>query len=227
MPSTVHTLDELAARFGLRVQGEGITGIHGISTLQAGVPGTLAFLANPAYRKHLANTTAAAVVLAEADAADCPVPCLIAANPYATYARIAALFETRATHPTGIHPTAVVAADARVATDASIGPHCVIGSRSDVGPRAVLGAGCVVGEDCQIGEDSHLVARVTLVCRVQLGARVLVHPGAVRLDHLASSPGRIAVTLGQVAPKRQAGCQCITALTLSFADAGLGARRGG
>ena len=179
MPSTVHTLDELAARFGLRVQGEGITGIHGISTLQAGVPGTLAFLANPAYRKHLANTTAAAVVLAEADAADCPVPCLIAANPYATYARIAALFETRATHPTGIHPTAVVAADARVATDASIGPHCVIGSRSDVGPRAVLGAGCVVGEDCQIGEDSHLVARVTLVCRVQLGARVLVHPGAV------------------------------------------------
>src|SRR5690606_3040371 len=120
-----------------------------------------------------------AVVLREADAADSPVPCLVARDPYAAFARIAALFEPVPEAAPGIHASAVVAAAATVAADAHVGPHVSIGARSRIGAGAVIGPGCVIGEDCEVGAGSVLVARVTLVTRVRLGARVRIHPGAV------------------------------------------------
>lgn len=181
-PGARFRLSDLAARFGLEVHGDdGSLTIQAVAPLQAATPpeGALAFLANPAYRRHLASTRVAAVVLHPGEAAHCPVPCLLSRNPYADYARIAALFEPRAEAPPGIHPSAVVAPDAEVDASAHIGPLCVVGARSRVAAGAVLGPGCVLGEDCVVGPGSRLVARVTLVTRVRLGARVLVHPGAV------------------------------------------------
>jgi UDP-3-O-[3-hydroxymyristoyl] glucosamine N-acyltransferase len=174
-----HALADLAERFGLQLRGDGAVLIRGVGTLAHAGPGQLSFLANPKYRRELAGTGAAAVVLREADAADSPVPCLIARDPYAAFARIAALFEPVPEAAPGIHASAVVAADATVAADAHVGPHVSIGARSRIGAGAVIGPGCVIGEDCEVGAGSVLVARVTLVTRVRLGERVRIHPGAV------------------------------------------------
>ncbi|MFC4728506.1 UDP-3-O-(3-hydroxymyristoyl)glucosamine N-acyltransferase [Coralloluteibacterium thermophilus] len=174
-----HTLGELAERFGVDVRGDASTRIHGVATLARAAAGQLAFLANPRYRSDLERTGAEAVVLREADAEACPVPCLVARDPYATFARIAALFDPTPALQPGIHPSSVVAADATVDPGAEIGPFVSIGARSVVHAGAYVGPGCVIGEDCVVGPESRLVARVTLVTRVRLGARVLVHPGAV------------------------------------------------
>ena len=53
--------------------------------------------------------------LAAEDAEACPVATLISRNPYADFARVAAIFESRAVAGAGIHPTAVIAADADIA----------------------------------------------------------------------------------------------------------------
>ena len=179
MPAPSPTLAELAGRFKLALHGDGDVRIRGVATLAGAGEGQLAFLANPRYRQELAGTGAAAVVLAEADAAHCPVPCLVAASPYAAFARIAALFETPTARDPGIHASAVVAADAEVASDAHVGPFTSIGARSRIAAGAVVGPGCIIGDDCVVGPGSELLARVTLVTRVRLGARVRVHPGAV------------------------------------------------
>ncbi|GGA77859.1 UDP-3-O-acylglucosamine N-acyltransferase [Arenimonas soli] len=179
MPAPSPTLAELAARFALGLRGDGAVRVRGVATLARAGEGQLAFLANPRYRQDLAGTRAAAVVLAEADAADCPVPCLVAASPYAAFARIAALFETGPAPAPGVHASAVVADDARVDPGAHVGPFTSIGARCQVGAGAVIGPGCVIGDDCVVGPGCELLARVTLVTRVRLGARVRVHPGAV------------------------------------------------
>ena len=173
-------LSGLAERFGLERRGDDVE-VAGVAPLQAGDPpaGALAFLANPAYRKHLTATRVAAVVLHPAEAEHCPVPALLSPNPYATYSRIAALFDRLPSRPPGVHASAVIDPSANVDASAHVGPFVSIGARSVVGPRAVIGAGCVIGEDCTIGADSELVARVTLVRRVRLGQRVRIHPGAV------------------------------------------------
>jgi UDP-3-O-[3-hydroxymyristoyl] glucosamine N-acyltransferase len=172
-------LDELAARFDLRVHGERTPTIDGVGTLQNAGPTQLSFLANPHYRPLLARTRAGAVVVSSNDAAQCTAPALISRNPYADFARIAGLFERRAAPQPGVHASAVVDPSARIDASASIGPHCVIGARSRIEAGVELGPGCVIGADCMIGAQTRLVARVTLVERVHLGRRVLIHPGAV------------------------------------------------
>ncbi len=174
-----YLLSELAGRFSLGRSGGEDPQISGVGTLECAGAGDLGFLANPLYRRHLAETRASAVIVREADAAASPVPYLIAADPYVAFAKIAALFESRPVSVPGIHPSAVVASDAVVAANASVGPLSSIGARSRIEAGAIVGAGCVVGEDCIVGPDSELLARVTLVARVRLGQRVRVHPGAV------------------------------------------------
>jgi UDP-3-O-[3-hydroxymyristoyl] glucosamine N-acyltransferase len=179
MATNAHTLAELAERFDLQVRGNGELLVSGVATLAHAEAGQLGFLANPRYRGELASTRASAVVLREADADAAPVACLVAADPYAAFARIAALFDTRAPPSPGIHPGAAIDPSARIDPGASIGAFVSIGARSHIEAGAIVGPGCVIGEDCFIGENCELVARVTLVRRVRLGRRVLVHPGAV------------------------------------------------
>lgn len=139
----------------------------------------MAFLANPRYRGGLAGSQAAAVVLGAADADAAPMPVLVARDPYASFARIAALFEHAPERPAGIHPSAVVAEGARIDPSAHVGAQAVVESGASLGARSIVGPGCVIGPGCVVGEDCELVARVTLVARVRLGDRVRIHPGAV------------------------------------------------
>ncbi len=180
MTTTSYALQEIAERFGLTLQGgSSDVRVHGVATLAGAGTGHVAFLANPAYRKQLPDTHASAVVLHAADAVHCPVPCLISADPYASFAKIAALFEAPTGTEPGIHPSAVVSPSARVSEHACVGPLASIGARSVVEAGAIIGPACVVGEDCDIGADCVLAARVTLVTRVRLGQRVRIHSGAV------------------------------------------------
>lgn len=173
------TLGDLAQRFGLEVRGDASRRVSGVATLASAGPEHLGFLANPRYRRELGATHAGALVLRAEDAEHWPGDALIARDPYAAFARVAALFEPREAITPGIHPSAVIAPDAVIDPAACIGPQVVIGARSRVAAGAFIGPACVIGEDCEIGESCELIARVTLVCRVRLEARVRIHPGAV------------------------------------------------
>jgi UDP-3-O-[3-hydroxymyristoyl] glucosamine N-acyltransferase len=173
------TVAELAERFALEAYGDGSRKIEGVGTLARANPVQLAFLANPRYRGQLAESHAAAVVMRSEDADGYAGTALIAKDPYAAFAKIAALFELRERPPAGIHPSAAIDPSAEVSPQASIAAFVSIGARSRIEAGTVIGPGCVIGEDCIVGKDSELVARVTLVRRVRLAQRVLIHPGAV------------------------------------------------
>jgi UDP-3-O-[3-hydroxymyristoyl] glucosamine N-acyltransferase len=174
-----HTLGALAERFGLELRGDRNLTISGVGTLAAATPQQLSFLSNPQYRAQLATSNAGVVVLRADDAEHCRSACLIAADSYVAYAKIAALFERTAAAAPGVHPSAVVMPGARVAASACIGPLCSVDAGAVIEDGAVIGPHCMIGPGCSVGAQSRLVARVTLVCDVVLGKRVLVHPGAV------------------------------------------------
>lgn len=173
------TLGELAERLGCVLHGPGDAAVARVATLSSAGPDAVAFLANPAYAPRLASTRAGAVILDERHRADCPVPCLVAKNPYATYARAAALLHPPRTARPGVHPSAVVAADATVAQSAEIGPHVSIGAGSTIGEGAIVGPGCMIGDGVEIGDGTRLAARVSILDGVKIGRRCIVHPGAV------------------------------------------------
>lgn len=173
------SLGELAVRHGLELRGDPDARVARVGTLQDAGPDAVSFLANPRYRKHLASTRAGAVVLEPALAEQCAVAVLIARNPYAAYARIAADLHPPPRFKPGIHPGAIVDPTATVATDACVGPGAVVEAGARIGAGAFVGPNCVVGAGSELGAGSRLVASVTLCSNVRLGARVLVHPGAV------------------------------------------------
>ena len=173
------TLGELAVRFGCELRGDPAASVQRVATLAGAAVGELAFLANPHYRSQLATTRASVVVLDAASAPLCPTAALIHSNPYATYARIAALLHPEPAAAVGAAPGVQIDVSARVAVSASIGAGTVIGPRCMIGERVRIGAGCVLGADVQVGDDSRLHARVTLESGTQLGERVCLQSGAV------------------------------------------------
>jgi UDP-3-O-[3-hydroxymyristoyl] glucosamine N-acyltransferase len=172
-------LSQLAERCGAELSGDGGVLIDRVATLDAADAGAIAFLSNPKYRSRLASTRASAVIVTPADAPATELPKLIAANPYATYARVAAILHPRRAAVPGIHGSAVIAPSAHVAASAAIAAHVVIGERTTLGERVQIGAGTVIGEDCNIGEDCVLHPRVVLYARTRVGPRTIIHSGAV------------------------------------------------
>jgi UDP-3-O-[3-hydroxymyristoyl] glucosamine N-acyltransferase len=172
-------LKSLAEPARAELVGDGGVLIDRVATLDGATAGAIAFLANPRYRHQLQSTRASAVIIEPRFAADTALPKLVTSNPYAAYARVAALFHPPHPVAPGIHPTAVVAASARVAASATIGPCVVIGDRASIGERTRIHAGCAIGEDCSLGEDVVLHPRVVLYARTLVGARTLIHSGAV------------------------------------------------
>jgi UDP-3-O-[3-hydroxymyristoyl] glucosamine N-acyltransferase len=173
------SLGELAVRFGCILKGDPDLRVSRVAALENADAASVTFLANPRYRRYLQQTQAGVVVLDPKLADACPVNALLAKNPYATYARIAALLYPPPAAPPGRHATAVIDASARIDPSASIGPNAVIGAKVTVGARVVIGPGCVVMEDVTIGADTRLTANVTLCRGVAIGDRCLFHPSVV------------------------------------------------
>jgi UDP-3-O-[3-hydroxymyristoyl] glucosamine N-acyltransferase len=172
-------LSELAAKVDAALDGDGSVLIARVAPLDSAGPGAIAFLANPKYRAQLAHTRATAVIVSPEAAAGSVLPKLVSTNPYATYAKVAAILHATPAAAAGVHPTAVVEEGARVDPTATIGAHALIGARTVVGARARVGAGSVVGAGSTLGEDSLLHANVTLYDCCVIGARTIVHSGAV------------------------------------------------
>ncbi|WP_075806209.1 UDP-3-O-(3-hydroxymyristoyl)glucosamine N-acyltransferase [Pseudomonas putida] len=172
-------LGQLAEFLGATLKGPAELDITGLATLQEAGPGQLSFLANPQYRKYLGDTQAAAVLLRAADAEGFSGNALIVPDPYLAYARISHLFDPKPKAVAGIHPSAVVAADAQVDASASVGPFVVIESGAVIGANVTLGAHCFIGARSVIGDGGWLAPRVTLYHDVRIGKRVVIQSGAV------------------------------------------------
>ena len=153
--------------------------LEGVAPLQTAGRNEVSFLDNRRYASALDRTSAGAVIVHPDMAARVPVGTMAirTTEPYAAWARVAALFYPMLPKSPGIHPSAVVAEGASVDPSAEIGPLSVIeagaeiGAGCRIGPCVVIGAGVIVGRDCRIGAHASLSYAI-------LGARVYVYPGA-------------------------------------------------
>jgi UDP-3-O-[3-hydroxymyristoyl] glucosamine N-acyltransferase len=171
-------LRDLAERLHCRLEGDGDLDITRVAGIEDAGPGDLTFLANQKYASLVARTRASAIILSDSAP---PAPCAMvrAAHPYRSFADALSVLGRSEQPPAGIHPSAIVAPEARIGSDVSIGPLVVIATGAEIGDRVALHAHVVIGPGARIGPDSILHARVTVRERSILGARVVVQDGAV------------------------------------------------
>ena len=153
--------------------------LSGVAPLQTAGPHEVSFLDNRRYASALDQTLAGAVIVhpdmqARVPAATVPI---VTAEPYASWARVAALFHPVPPVAPGIHPSAIVADGAHVDPTAEVGPLCVIETGAEIGPGCRIGPGAVIGSGVVVGRDCRIGAHVSL-SHAMLGARVYVYPGA-------------------------------------------------
>jgi UDP-3-O-[3-hydroxymyristoyl] glucosamine N-acyltransferase len=94
-------------------------------------------------------------------------------------AKLTALFDPGPAHEEGVHPTAIVAADATLAKGVSVGPYAVVGPRSRIGAASVILPQVSIGADVVIGAQAWIHSGVRIGDRVSLGDRVVIHANAV------------------------------------------------
>jgi UDP-3-O-[3-hydroxymyristoyl] glucosamine N-acyltransferase len=153
--------------------------LEGVAPLQTAGPSEVSFLDNRRYSSALDQTLAGAVIVHPDMAARVPrkTAAILTTEPYAGWARVAALFYPTPPVRPGIHRSAIVAEGALVDPSAEIGPLSVIEAGAEIGPGcrigpyAFVGTGVILGRDCRIG--SHVSLSYAI-----LGARVYVYPGA-------------------------------------------------
>jgi UDP-3-O-[3-hydroxymyristoyl] glucosamine N-acyltransferase len=158
-------LGQIVDALGGELCGDRERVIAAIAPLESAGPEAISFLSNPKYVPQLAASKAACVIVGAAsrDAASARGDCIVAADPYAYFARLTQWWKAQDAPDEGppIHPSAVVHPDAVVDPSARIGPLCVVERGARIGAATVLRSRVHVGERCT------------------LGARCIVHPGVV------------------------------------------------
>ena len=153
--------------------------LQGIAPLQTAGPSEISFLDNRHYASALDQTSAGAVIVHPDMAARVPrtAVAIVTSEPYAAWARVAALFYPVPPLSPGIHPSAIVADGALVDPTAEIGPLAVIETGAEIGPGCRIGPCAVIGSGVNVGRDCRIGAHVSL-SHALLGARVYIYPGA-------------------------------------------------
>jgi UDP-3-O-[3-hydroxymyristoyl] glucosamine N-acyltransferase len=171
-------LVEIAEKLGCKLEGPESIEISGVAGLEEAGPSELTFLSNPKYRRKLRETRAGAIILAPEEP-DPGRPALRSANPYLDFARALELFHPPVRIEPGIHPTAIIAPDAKIGRNPSIGPYAVIGEGVEMGDDCVIKGHVVIYDGARIGHrflaHSHAVVREN----VQIGNDVVLQNGAI------------------------------------------------
>lgn len=155
------SLGEIVEILGGELLGndEAITGVASLSSAQ---PGQISFLTDGKYRLLLSSTKASAVIIGAEHRNDADLPRIVTQNPYAYFARVAALFNPLPAPVRGISPSAAIDGSASIPPSCSIASHVVIGKHVVLGDNVVIGPGCVIEDDAVIGEHTRLDANVVI-----------------------------------------------------------------
>jgi UDP-3-O-[3-hydroxymyristoyl] glucosamine N-acyltransferase len=178
------SLEDIAEIIGATLVTTGVAHDHqvlvsGIGTLEDSNHEQISFLANPSYRKLLAETQAAAVIVHPDMQAECPVPALVMNNPYMGFAKLSQIFDNLPSQKIGVHPSALISETAEIANDVSIGANVVIGEHVQIAAGSRIGPGCVISDHSLIGEKCLLHANVVIYHDVVIGNQCILHSGCV------------------------------------------------
>jgi UDP-3-O-[3-hydroxymyristoyl] glucosamine N-acyltransferase len=170
----------IAASVGGVLQGHEDPELTGVAPLDRAAGTDLSFLAHPRYAVYLPATRAGAVLIAESlvKRHGTDRPTIIVADVHRALAALLPQLHPAPPAPVGVHPTAVVAADASLGVGVYVGAGAVIGAGTRLGARGQVHAQCVIGEQCDLADDVVLHPHVTLYRGVRIGARSTIHAGA-------------------------------------------------
>ena len=173
------TVRQLAEKLGASLEGDGEAMLTGVASLDAAGEADVTFVLD-ARRAALLGECKAGAAIVGRNCPGAPIPLIRVDDvPTALAAVLAEVAEPEDLPPAGIHPSAVVADDARLGEGVAIGPNAAVGARTSLGRGTVLCANAAVGAEVEIGEKTVLYPGTVVLGRCRIGRRCRIGPNAV------------------------------------------------
>jgi UDP-3-O-[3-hydroxymyristoyl] glucosamine N-acyltransferase len=182
------TIREIAEWLGGEIVGKEVENapeIVRVAKIEEADSGSVTFLANPKYERHLATTQATAVLISrkldpKKIEGRASLVFILVDDPYVAFLRILKRLTPTIEHfHAGIHPTAVISESAILGKKVFLGEHAVVGEHAVIGDDTKIGAGCCIGNFTRIGSSCMLYPNVVVYHQCTIGNSVILHAGAV------------------------------------------------
>ncbi len=175
------TAEQIAQALNGRVEGDPKAEVSTLSKIEEGKPGSLSFLANPAYTKYIYSTQADIIIVNEDFQPEKPVNVTLVRvkDAYSAFTDLLRMYEQAKNNKTGISEKAAIAPTARIGKNVYIADFVVIGENTVVGDNSKIYANTTLGDNCKVGSHSTLHAGVRIYSDCVVGNHCTLHAGVV------------------------------------------------
>ena len=171
----------IAAGLGGDIVGNKDVTVSTFAKIEEGKAGAISFMANPKYEHYVYTTESSIVIVNRSWEPTQPVKATLIKvdDAYGCFAKLLDLYAAYKPQKKGIHPTAVVADNAKIGEDCYIGAYVVIDEGAEVGDGAKLYPHVYIGDGAKVGAGATLYSGVKVYEGCKIGARCILHSGSV------------------------------------------------
>lgn len=169
----------IAEFLGGNLFGDGEIEISGVADLEKAALGEIAFLEKTELGAAAKNTKASCLLVPENFDTELPCSLIQVKNPKLAFAKIAEKLHPPKQRAAEIHPTAIIAENAKIGEGVFIGAFCCVGENSQIGDGTQLRASAKIGDNVQVGKNCVLHPNVFIEDNCAIGNNVILHAGVV------------------------------------------------
>ncbi len=164
-----------------RVDGNPEAKVSQLSKIEEGGEGTLSFLANPAYEKHIYTTTASIVIVSEDFKPTKTVTATLLRVPdaYGAFAKLLEMYNAMRQNKSGIEQPSFISDSAKTPSEWYLGAFSYIGDHANIGEGTKIHPHVTIGENVHIGENCTVHSGVHIYADCVIGNHVTIHSGTI------------------------------------------------
>ncbi len=173
------TATQIAEVLNGNIIGNQYIEVSNLSKIEEGEPGTLSFLANPKYTKHIYDTKASIVIVGKSFQAEKEVPCTLIEvdDPYSAFSHLLDMYNQVKLNKSGISSQAFIAESAVIGEDVYIGEYAVISENAVIGDGVKIYPQSFVGDHVKLGNGTTLFAGTRIYNDCIIGEHCTFHSG--------------------------------------------------
>ena len=175
------TAKQIAGILNGQIEGDADAKITKLSKIEEGEPGSISFLANPAYTHYIYDTKASLVIVNKDFAPTAPVSATLirVESAAAAFAKLLEMYNQVKLNKTGVSKHAYISDSAKVGDNLYAGEFAVISDNARIGNNVKIYPQVYVGDNVVIGDNTTLFAGVKIYSDTQIGKDCIIHSGTV------------------------------------------------
>lgn len=172
---------QVAGLLGGEIEGNPEVMVSTLSKIEEGVPGSISFLANPAYTQYIYGTQASLVIVNKDFVATAPISATLirVESAAAAFAKLLEMYNQVKLNKTGVSKHAYISDSAKVGANLYAGEFSVISDNARIGDNVKIYAQVFIGDNVVIGNNTTLFAGVKIYSETVIGSNCIIHSGTV------------------------------------------------